>query len=130
MFYDFPLLIPANTTPVKPVSMDCTICPGVIDRVMFIFPPGAAGLAHVRVARGGHQLWPSNLDGSFASDGEFLDFTESYSLDETPYTLLFSGWNLDDTYSHTITLRLGITQPQSKAKPGLVDSLRASLGLS
>jgi hypothetical protein len=96
---------------------------------MVIFPTGCACLAHVRVFRSAHQLWPSNLDGSFASDGEFLDFDEDYPVLDFPFELLFAGWNDDDTYPHTITLRLGITQPAAPAQPSLADRVRQLLGV-
>jgi hypothetical protein len=130
MFYSFDLQIPANTPEAHPVSLDCPVSSGVVNRVMVIFPIGVATLAHVRVFRSSHQLWPSNLDGSFASDGEFLDFAENYPVMDLPHEFTFSGWNDDDTYAHTITLRIGITAPEPPAQPSLTDRVRAMMGLS
>ena len=129
MFYDFVLTIPANTPVSKPVASTGVVCPGRVDRVMIIFPPGAAGLAHIRIARGSHQLWPSNLDGSFASDGEFLDFSENYPLDDSPFEFIISGWNDDDTYDHSITVRFNIVPVEQAAKPGLTDQIKTFLGV-
>jgi hypothetical protein len=128
VFYSFDLTIPANTPAAYPVSLLCAVSSGVVERVMVVFPTGCATLAHVRVFRGAHQLWPSNLDGSFASDGEFLDFDEDYPVLDAPFELTFTGWNDDDTYSHTVTLRLGMTQPAALAAPSLADRVRALLG--
>ena len=128
MFYSFDLTIPANTSPYYPVSLLCPVSSGTVSRVMFVFPTGCATLAHVRVYRSSHQLWPSNLDGSFASDGEFLDFDEDYPVLDAPFELLFTGWNDDDTYSHTVTLRLGVVQAEAPAQPTLAERVRALLG--
>jgi len=128
MFYSFDLTIPANTPAGSPVSQVCVVSSGVVNRVMFVFPTGCATLAHVRVYRAGHQLWPSNLDGSFASDGEFLDFDEDYPVSDLPWEFTFVGWNDDDTYSHTVTLRLGIVAPAAPAAPSLAERVLALFG--
>jgi hypothetical protein len=73
------------------------------------------------VFRSAHQLWPSNLDGSFASDGEFLDFDEDYPVLDSPFEFTLVGWNDDDTYSHTVTLRLGIVSPAAPSQPSLAE---------
>jgi hypothetical protein len=121
MFYSFDLLIPARTTIDHPVSLACVVSSGVVERVMVIFPTGCATLAHVRVFRSAHQLWPSNLDGSFASDGEFLDFDEDYPVLDSPFEFTMRGWNDDDTYSHTVTLRLGVVQQPAPSQPSLAE---------
>jgi len=130
MFFDFSLTIPHNTTYAQPVSLLCPVSPGVVDRLMLIFPTGCAGLAHVRIYRASHQVWPTNLDGSFASDGEFLDFTENYVLDNEPYAFVLSGWNEDDAYDHTVIVRFNIVAlPKDKAS-SLTDAVRNMLGMT
>lgn len=128
MFYSFDLTIPPNTPAAYPVGMACVVSSGVVNRVMVVFPTGCATLAHVRVLRSSHQLWPSNLDGSFASDGEFLDFDEDYPVSDLPFEFTLLGWNDDDTYSHTVTLRLGIVAAPPPPVPGLAERVRALFG--
>ena len=127
MFYDYTLTIPPNTLITKPVTKIVTVSPGLVDRVMIIFPTGVAALAHIRILRGTHQVWPSNLDGDFASDGEFLDFSENYPLQDAPYEFILSGWNDDDSYTHKLIVRFNITPLERKSVPGLAERLRQAL---
>ena len=130
MFYNFPLTIPANTPITAQVTRTCLVSPGRVDRVMVIFPTGCVALVHVRILRATHQLWPSNLDEAFASESEFLDFVENYPLNDPPFEFILSGWNDDDTYSHTITVRFNIRSFEEGGHGGLVEHLRAQFGLS
>ena len=130
MFYDFSFTIPANTPITAQVTRTCLVSPGCVDRVMVIFPTGCAALVHVRILRATHQLWPSNLDGAFASESEFLDFVENYPLDDPPFEFILSGWNEDDTYSHTIIVRFNIILVERDKKKGVADQLRSRFGLT
>lgn len=108
MFYDYSFEIPANTTEARPERQDVRLTHGVIHRVEIGFPGGCAGLVHLQIKRGLHQLWPSNPDGSFNSDNYTIVFNEYQPLKTHPLTLTLVGWNLDDTFPHTIEVRFGV----------------------
>ena len=108
MFYDVSLSVPSLTLEAAPVSVLVGVSAGVVSRVSVMFPPGCAGLVHVRIFRSSHQVWPSNLDGSFASDGERIEFQEDYSVMDAPFEFRIVAWNDDDTFQHTVGVRLGI----------------------
>lgn len=108
MFYDFAITIPANTAKSSPVEQELNLTYGIVHRIEVHFPAYCAGLAHLIVKRFEQQLWPTNPDGSFASDNYTIAFSEHYSLETSPYTLKVEAWNEDDTWPHTITLRIGI----------------------
>ena len=105
MFYDYSIAIPANTTKANSVIEICKMTYGIIKHVAIAFPPGPKGLAHLTVYRFEHQVWPSNPDGDFAWDNFTIEFNEEFDLTEKPHVLTLRGWNDDDTYPHTITVR-------------------------
>lgn len=108
MYYDFSFTIPANTPQASPHIEDIKLTRGVIHRVEIGFPRGCAGLAHLQIKRSVHQVWPTNPQGSFKTDGYTIAFNEFHKFFSEPYTLTLVGWNLDDTYPHTLEVRIGI----------------------
>jgi len=118
MFYSFRLTIPANTAKEQAQEKVCKLARGIIHYAEFEFPPGCAGLVHVYVLRGIHQVYPTNPDGDLSSDSYVIPVHDHYPLLTPPYELKFCGWNEDDTYDHTITLRLGLLPEEILAPPG------------
>ena len=108
MFYSYDVTIPANTAESSPASQRCFLTVGKVTRLIVSFPPGCAGLVHVRILAGTHQVWPSNPDGSFRADGYAFEVTEDYSLEVARPELVVQAWNDDDTYSHTVTVAFGV----------------------
>lgn len=108
MYYDFSFTIPANTAKASPQEQDVKLTHGIIHRLEIGFPRGCAGLAHFVIFEGLHQRWPTNPQGSFNTDGYTIAFNEHLPLLYEPYTLTLVGWNLDDTYDHTLEVRIGI----------------------
>ena len=49
MFYVLPLTIPADTPETDPIEEELALTYGVIQRVEIEFPPGCAGLAHIKI---------------------------------------------------------------------------------
>ena len=133
MFYNFELAIPAQTPESSPATLDCKLTQGIITEVNFLFPLGCKGLAHVVVNHLLHQLYPLNPEGSFASDNEVIHFFDRYSLLAAPYVLRMRGWNDDDSYAHTITMRLELAEgppPEAApATPGIIERLKLALGV-
>ncbi|MGH6998549.1 MAG: hypothetical protein ACREEO_10140, partial [Phenylobacterium sp.] len=68
------------------------------------------GLVHVRVRHGLHQLWPANPGGDIAGDGALIAWTENWELSREPFALRLQGWNLDDTFPHTVTVRIALLE--------------------
>jgi hypothetical protein len=108
VYYDVSFTIPANTAESAPQEEQVKLTHGVLHRVEIGFPSGCAGLAHLQLWRGGHQVWPTNPGGSFNTDDYTIPIDDYYELFEEPYILTLVGWNLDDTYNHTLEVRFGI----------------------
>jgi len=127
MLYVFAVTIPPSTTALNPLKVDMPLTAGDITRVMIQFPPGLLGLASIKIIDGLHQVWPSNEGASFATDSETIAWEEEYALDAAPYDLQAVAWNLDDTYPHTITVRIEVDSAQ--AELSVIDQVRQLLGI-
>ncbi len=108
MFYEVPLTIPANTAKAAAVELDVALSAGRLVAASVQFPRGCVGLVHTVALRSTHQLWPTNPDGSLSGEGAIIPWQEDLILEDDPYTLTVRGWNLDDSYSHTVTWRFNV----------------------
>jgi len=109
MIYETHLTIPKNTPITVPVTASMPVHPGIVKQVSVFFPAGCCGLARVYIKWWERQVWPSNPDSYFMGDGQNLIFPEDIELVDPPFEFVLVGWNLDDTFSHTVTLRIAIT---------------------
>lgn len=110
MLFRHPLTIPANTTRTRPVTALVTVVHGTLRHVSISFPPGAVALARVIVLRHEHQIIPANTGAYLAWDNLTISWPEDIDIHEVPYQLKLAGWNLDDTYEHTIVFRFDILE--------------------
>lgn len=90
------------------VTTEIKLTKGIINRVNLVFPPGCAGLLHVAINHGLHQVWPTNPRGNYATDGETIDFEEFYELKYDPFVLTVYTRNEDDAYEHEVIVRIGL----------------------
>lgn len=106
MIYETRLTLPRTTGYVYALRASMPIHPGIIKQVTLEFPAGCAGLVYARVLYWEHQIWPGNPDGTFRGDGVNLVWPEDLEIIDPPYELTLEGWNTDDTFEHTVTLRV------------------------
>jgi hypothetical protein len=108
MQYDFAITIPPNTPANAPQETGLQLTAGIVHSVWIVFPPGCAGLAHVQIKQPEATFLPSNPEGSFAGDSCVIPIVEYKPLIQGGDMLKAFCWNLDDTYPHTVTIRLGV----------------------
>ena len=108
MFFEYALTIPANTAAASPTESLVALSAGRLVAVAVQFPRGCVGLVHTVAHRSEHQLWPTNPDGSIVGEGAMISWAEDLVLEDDPYTLRLRGWNLDDSYQHTVTWRFNV----------------------
>lgn len=108
MNYSSELTIPPNTSQLNPVTASVEMLPGTVTRVRLDFPPGCFGLARVEIWHKSFKLWPSSPMSYFAGDTFPIEWPEDYQLVEAPFTLTIKGWNLDNVYPHTVTVRFAV----------------------
>lgn len=112
MFYNHELTITANTDQDNVVEETVKLTHGVITYVEVEFPPGCAGLVYCYIRRALHQVWPTNPEGKFRTDGRAIVWNDYYEMFEAPLELIVGGWNEDDTFPHAITFRFEITSKE------------------
>ncbi len=87
---------------------------GLTYKLDIVFPPGPAHLLHVQIRDAIHPVWPTNADADFAGDNDVITFEDEYPLLEPPYELEAHTWNLDDTYTHRVIIRIGVKSPEKE----------------
>jgi hypothetical protein len=112
LFYEWAIAVPKETTEAAPVTQVMQLTEGVITGIEVQFPKGCAGLTHCRIRQGGTQKWPTPPSDSFTSDGHAVVIDENYELSAGLYELVAVCWNDDDTYQHTIYVRVGVLRGQ------------------
>jgi len=124
VFYSFELELPANTPGEEPAELTVDLTWGVITHVELEFPPGCAGLAKVKILHHRYQVWPSNIDKWFYTDGRIIVWDDYFELLEAPYNLVLLGYNDDDTFQHTPIVRFEVLPPMvAMAKYGVYQGL-------
>jgi len=117
MYYVADILTPLNTAKVNALSTKLKVSSGFVYQVELEFPAGCAGLLYCLVKKGGVQIWPSSNDVWFRSSGHIISFPEAYPIITAPFELNIFTYNLDDTYDHTVIVRVGLlSELQYKAR--------------
>lgn len=127
MLFEYPLTVLADTAEGEGEPLQCLLSAGVVTRVAVQFPAGCAGMVHVSIWRGEHQVWPVNLDEAISGEDAIVSWPESYDLDDEPFGFEVRGWSPGTTYPHVITFRfalLSLEEAQSaRGLPGLLRRL-------
>lgn len=102
------ITIPPSTTVNAESEINVKLTHGILHKIEIMFPTGCFGLAGVSMHDALHQILPTSPETYFIGDGETISFREHLPILEAPYTIQIRGINYDDTFNHTITVRLGI----------------------
>jgi len=135
MFYEFPLTVAVGKTRVAPEIQAIKLTQGLIHRLEIEFPDGCTGLVHVRVLWLDHQVWPTNPNEYFTSDGHVIIVDDYFELYGAPYLLKIEGWSEALSYPHTVTVRIGVLPKAvaehvyGKMAKSDIATLRAAFGL-
>lgn len=105
MFFEYNVTYPPLIFPEEEQVDVLRLTRGIVKRVEVVFPRGCAGLVGVRIFRGPVQVIPLNAPAWLDTDGETISINTEIDLSINPYELEVRGYNLDDTYSHTIRFR-------------------------
>ena len=108
LIYATELSIPANTLEASPVSTALAICQGTVDHVWVRWRWGVGNLGGVQILHAAFVRWPYTQGAWFPSFYESLDWQDDLAIDQPPYELEVKGYNLDDTYPHTVWVGVNI----------------------
>ena len=130
MDYVFDLTIPADTAKATPKEQEIDVGTGIIHLIEIEIPPGPKGLVYCAVRQGLHQVWPSNSDGAYRSDGRVYSAREHYPIGRDASFLVLQGWSPGTTYEHVVQFRISILpveimEPWLKQEGLLTKLLRA-----
>ena len=110
MDYFISLPLPPLTPIAVPINYHIPVHAGVLALLEIEFPSRCAGLAHVWVTRGTLQIAPFNPGGTYSGDGRVISINLNLSIDDEPFSLDVWGYNDDDTFSHTPTVRVNVKE--------------------
>lgn len=104
------LTVPANTPEASPVSQDITLKKGFVSHVWIRFPQGSVGLLRVAIYDQSTQLFPGGTGQWFTGDNEIIEFDTEYDVPNIggTYKLTLKGWNEDDSYEHSVLVRIWV----------------------
>lgn len=108
MLFQESLTLPPNTTEESKVTTTMYLLSGTITKVHILFPPGCNGLAKLEIYNKSFKLWPTSPDEYFFGDTYPFEWSEDYDINENPYTLTLSGYNIDNVYPHTVTVKIAM----------------------
>jgi len=108
MIYSHDISTPKNKEKADEQITELKLTAGIIHQVDIVFPSGCAGLASIALFHGLHQLWPTNPEEYFHTDGETISFKEFYRLTTEPYIIEAKTYNLDTAHAHSIIVRIGL----------------------
>ncbi len=124
MFYSWNILLARDNSSATPEKSILKLEKGTIVRLEVIFPAGCQGLVFCHVNRALHQVYPKNPDYQYAGNGETILASDEYSISEEPFQLEFFGWNTDEIYDHTVTVRIQIVPRWEITRLALAEMLR------
>lgn len=142
MLYVFDLTLPASTARADPQVDTRDFGVGLLTRIEADFPPGckiitlASGesrpsgnqlLVGVRILLGEQQLLPINPDAWLQADAYTIQSREHQLVEGPSPKIKLVGFNEDDTYPHTVIVRLEVLplelERQARATDGALQRL-------
>jgi len=106
MFYAWNFCLPANKTEAGRTKRELYLEKGTVTRCEVVLPVGCSNLVFVHINDALHQVYPKDPTYKFIGDGANIVCTDEYEIKEQPFTLQFYGWNTDEIYDHTVTVRI------------------------
>jgi len=103
----------ANTTEANAVRTILRVSKGLVWRIEVEFPPGCSGLAYLQIFDGAYQMFPSSIGEGAHSDAAIIGFDDLYMKSSEPFEFVIKTWNLDDTWNHTLQVRLGMASSEA-----------------
>jgi len=104
------LRIEADQDVTDPERYDLKVTAGIVEQLAVEFPAGCAGLAHLRILRGGYQVWPVEIGEWFTSDDHVVVIPCHYAMMDHPLQFRLEGYNEDETNYHVITARIELRE--------------------
>lgn len=108
MDYVYDLTIETDDTEDNPAELELPTFSGIVHLVEIEMPPGCGGLVYAAIRQGLHQVWPSNPEGAYRSDGRVYSTREHYPVGRDAPSLVLQGWADGTSYPHTVQFRISV----------------------
>ncbi len=113
MIYMATITIPKETSETDPLRTVMEINKGLIWRIETEFPAGSVGLVHLQIFDGSYQLFPATPGESMRGDNITIGYDDLYLKKVAPFELSIKTWNDDETYPHTLQVRIGMATSEA-----------------
>lgn len=120
--YEKRISTPAGTTKAAPQKRYITVDSGIIHDVAIRFRDGPDDNLHCKILQGGNQIYPTNKQGDYASDGETIKFTDYYKIVPGRNRLTIKTWNTGK-FSHDVIIRIEVLKPEHLNPLNSIDEL-------
>lgn len=124
MFYTWNIELAVSRTEATKQKTVLHIERGTIIRCEVSFPSGCCGLVFTHINQVLHQVYPKNPGYQYSGNGETIVSSDEYEIKEEPFQLEFYGWNTDDVYTHTITVRIQLVPKREIIRLAVAEALR------
>lgn len=114
MVYAYRISTPANTAETSKQRTVLPLAKGKVHRLYILIPSGHAGLAHLQLNRGLHQVIPISPGEDIAGDDAEIAVDPALEISDLPHQLEAFTWNTDTTYPHAFYLIIGIRERGKK----------------
>lgn len=112
MIYTADISTAASTSKANAQKTVLPVSRGLVYKVDFVFPAGSTGLLYCLVTDGLHQVWPSSPGVWFRGDNDVISFEDTYLKLSPPYEFCIYTYNLDDTYNHSVIVKVGLVSSE------------------
>lgn len=113
MIYSKIISVPISRPLTNPGKCSFRITKGLIYKIELQFPCGSAGLMGVAIFDSAYSVWPSNIGEFFTGDDIVISFDDLYLKEQPPYHFDIYAYNLDDTYKHRFSVRIGLVSKEA-----------------
>lgn len=129
MLFTTDVTVTAGKTEANPEVEILKIAHGIITWISVLFPPGCHRLAHCVILHHEHQIAPSTEKMDLAGDGVPIEWSEFYESYQPPYELKIKAWNEDDTFPHTLTIRVAVLPRKAIVATAIAEAITGLFGL-
>lgn len=108
MIYSATITTTHGATELTATETKLIINKGLIWMIEVEYPWGCCGFVHVQIFDCNYQLFPATPGEYLKGDGILAKYDDLYFKGSAPYELIIKTWNEDETYDHTIQVRIGL----------------------
>ena len=127
MLYTKDITFTKDGSLINQISSNIKAARGVIHKIDIIFPSGCAGLVKVAIFLGSAPVTPSTAGMTISGNDEIVTIPEFINLRKDFNIITIKGFNIDDTFDHTIFFRIYVLPKEVLLPVGATEGILAAL---